>query len=131
MKIYEEDFDKERAAREKTIAKLGERNIKLGEMQKKVEALEKDKKELRMQLNQQASSHLRDDLFSEEVLALLRPAEVIFILILQEYAYRQPPGHIPRGVPQDQYPQGPSQGNKAPPQGGRYHPQEQPFRRAS
>ena len=67
MKIYEEDFAREREAREKTTTKLTERNLKTAELQKRVEALEKDKKELREQLNQQASRNLREDLFSDEV----------------------------------------------------------------
>lgn len=50
-KIFEEDFREERNAREKAVNKIGE-------LHKRIDSLEKDKKDLRGQLNQQSASHL-------------------------------------------------------------------------
>lgn len=59
MQLYEDDFAKEREAREKTITKLGEQHQLNGELRKRVENLERDKKELRVQLNQHAAQQFQ------------------------------------------------------------------------
>ena len=49
--IFKDDFREERNAREKAVGKIGE-------LHKRVDSLEKDKKDLREQLNRQSASHL-------------------------------------------------------------------------
>lgn len=60
MKVYEEDFAEERGAREKTTTKLGEQHQLVGDLRKRMEALERDKKGLREQLNRQAASQCQE-----------------------------------------------------------------------
>lgn len=56
MEQYRQDFDTEREAREKCIVKIGELHRVQGEMKKQMENLERNKKELRDQLNLQSAS---------------------------------------------------------------------------
>lgn len=55
MLLYQDDFAKEREAREKAVGKLGDQHQLNTELRKRIESLERDKKELRAQLNQQAA----------------------------------------------------------------------------
>ena len=57
MKLYEEGFQRERESREKTIKEMKE-------MRGKLDALEKDKRELRQQLNRHAANQFQHE-FSE------------------------------------------------------------------
>jgi seryl-tRNA synthetase len=93
MKIYEADFEREREAREKTVKKLGDAHERIGELQKKVDALERGKRALQKELNQQAQGHLKD--YSDEVrrgCGLLVDINMLLIA-LQEYSLPSPDQH--------------------------------------
>lgn len=59
--LYEDDFATEREAREKTVAKLGNQHKVNGELRNRIESLERDKKELRAQLNQHAARQFQEE----------------------------------------------------------------------